>query len=49
MVTAIKEKKIDVDRKSSRVWFGNDVAEDIRECRFTYGPMANMAKTSGAY
>ena len=27
------------------MWFGNDVAEDIRKCRFTYGPMANMAKT----
>ena len=27
------------------MWFGNDVTEDIWKCRFTYGPMANMAKT----
>ena len=43
--TAIKEQQVDVDRHSKRVWFGNDVAEDIRKCRFTYGPMANMEKT----
>ena len=45
VVTAIKEPQVDVDRQSIRVWFGNDVAEDIWECRFTYGPIANMAKT----
>ena len=43
--TAIKEQKVDIDRQSSRVWFGDDVTEDIWKCRFTYGPMSNMAKT----
>ena len=43
MVTAIKEQQVDIDRQSSRVWFGHDVAEDIWKCRFTYGPMAKMA------
>ena len=28
VVTAIKEQQVDVDRHSSRVWFGDDVAED---------------------
>ena len=45
VVTAIKEQQVDVDRQSRRVWFGHDVAEDIWKFRFTYGPMANMAKT----
>ena len=27
------------------MWFVNDAAEDICKFRFTYGPMANMAKT----
>ena len=44
VVTAIREQQVDVDRQSIRVWFGDDVAEDIWKCRFTYGPMANMAK-----
>ena len=44
-VNTIKEQQFDVDRSSSRVWFGDDVAEDIWKCRFTYGQMANMAKT----
>ena len=39
VVTAIKEKQVDVDRHSIQVWFGSDVAEDIWKCRFTYGPM----------
>ena len=45
VVTTIKEKQVDVERQSSWVWFGHDVAEDIWKCRFTYGPMANMEKT----
>ena len=45
VVTAIKEQQVDVDRQSRRVWFGDDAAKDICKCRFTYGPMANMAKT----
>ena len=45
VVTAIKEQQVDVDRQSIRVWFGDNVAEDIWKCRFTYRPMANMAKT----
>ena len=45
VVAEIKEQQIDIDRQSSQVWFGDDVAEDIYKCRFTYGPMANMAKT----
>ena len=45
VVTAIKEQHVDVDRQSSRVWFGDDVVEDLWKCRFTYGQMANMAKT----
>ena len=45
VVTAIKEQQVDVDRQSSRVWFGDDVAKEIYKCRFTYGLMANMAKT----
>ena len=44
VVTAIKKQQVDVDRQSSRVWFGDDVAEDIWKCRFTYRPMENMAK-----
>ena len=47
VVTTIKEQHVDVDRKSIRVWFGDDVAEDIWKCRLTYGPMANMEKLSG--
>ena len=43
VATAIKEKKVDVNRQSRQVWFGDDIAEDIWKCRFTYGPMANMA------
>ena len=31
VVTTIKEQKNYVDRQSSQVWFGNDVAEDIRK------------------
>ena len=42
VVTAIKEQQVDVDRQSRQVWFGNDVAEDIWKCRFTYGLMENM-------
>ena len=42
---AIKEQQVDVDRQSSWVWFGGDVAEDIWKWRFTYGTMANMEKT----
>ena len=45
VITAIKEQQVNVDRQSSRVWFVNDVAEGIRKYRFTYGQMANMAKT----
>ena len=45
MVIAIKEQKVDVGRQSIWVWFGDDVTEEIWKCRFTYGPMANMAKT----
>ena len=45
VVTAIKEQQVGVDRQSSQLWFGNYVAEDICKCRFTYGPMENMAKT----
>ena len=45
MVTAIKEQQIYVDIYSIRVWFCEDVVEDIWECRFTYRTMANMAKT----
>ena len=29
VVTPIKEQQVDVERQSSRVWFGYDVAEDI--------------------
>ena len=45
MVVSIKKQQVDVDRYSSRVWFGDDVAEDIWKCRFAYGRMANIAKT----
>ena len=45
MVTKIKEQPIDVDKQSSQVWFGDDVAEDIWKYIFTYGPMENMGKT----
>ena len=48
VVTATKEQQVDNDIQSSRVWFGDDVAEDIWKCRFTYGPMVNMEKLSGA-
>ena len=43
VVTEIKEQQIDINRQSSRVRFGNDVAEDIWKCRFTYKPMSNVA------
>ena len=49
VVNAIKEQQVDIDIQPSQVWFGDDVAEDIWKCRFTYGPMANMEKLSGAY
>ena len=45
MVTVIKEQQVDVDKQSSRVWSGDDVAEDIWKFRFTYKPMENMEKT----
>ena len=45
VVTAIKEQQVGVGRQSRRLWFGGNSAEDIWKCRFTYGPMANMAKT----
>ena len=45
VVTAIKEQQVDIDIQSSQVWFGKNVPEDIWKCRFTYRPMANMAKT----
>ena len=49
VVTVIKEQQVDVDKQSSRVWFGDDVPEDIWKCRFTYGPMSNRQKLSGSY
>ena len=45
VVTSIKEQHVDVDRHSNRVCFGENVAEDIWKCRFTYKPVANMVKT----
>ena len=45
VLTVIKEQQVDVDKQSSRVWFGGDVAEDIWKWRLTYGTMANMEKT----
>ena len=39
-------EKIDVDRQSRWMWFGNDVMEDIWKCRFTYALMENMEKPS---
>ena len=45
VVTESKEQQVYVDRQSIRVWFGEDVAEDFWRCRFTYEPMASMAKT----
>ena len=45
VVTAIKEQQVDGDRQSSWVCFGDDAAEDIWKCIFTYTPMANMEKT----
>ena len=44
LVSAIKEQQIDVDRQYIQVWFGEDVAEYIWKYRFTYRPMANIAK-----
>ena len=29
VVTPINEQQFDIDRQSSRMWFGDDVAEDI--------------------
>ena len=48
VVTAIKKQQVDVFRQSRRVWFGDDVTEDIWKCRFTYRQMANIEKLSGA-
>ena len=45
LVATIKDQQVGVERKSSRVWFGENVAEDIWKNRFTYGPIANMSKT----
>ena len=45
MFTAIKEQKDGVDRQSNRVWFGDDVTEDIWKCGFSYGTRENVAKT----
>ena len=36
VVTAIKYQNFNVDRQSSRLWFGDDVAKDIWKFRFTY-------------
>ena len=44
MVTTIKKQLVDVDIQYNGVGFGNDVTEEICKCRFTYGPMDNMAK-----
>ena len=44
VITTINEQQVDVDRQSSREWFGDDVSEDIWKSRFTYGIMTNMAK-----
>ena len=48
-VTTIKEQQVDIDRNSSQVWFDDDAAEGIWKYRFTYGPMANMAKTERGF
>ena len=47
VASKMKEQQfdVDVDRQYSWVWFGDDVSEVIWICRFTYGPMENMAKT----
>ena len=45
VVTSIKEQQVEVDRQSIRVCLGNNVSKEIYKCRFTYRPMANMAKT----
>ena len=45
VITAIKEQQVDFDRQSMRLWFADDVVEEIWKCRFTYKPMANIAKT----
>ena len=45
VVTTIKEQEVDVAIQSSRVWFGDDVAEDICKCRITHELMSNMSKT----
>ena len=45
VVTVLKEQKVNVETQSIRVWFCNDVAEDIWKCRFTYRLMANMEET----
>ena len=45
VLNAIKEQQVDVDKQYIWVWFGNNIVEDNWKCRFTYKPMANIAKT----
>ena len=45
VIDAIRAEQIDIDKHTSRVWFGEDIAEDIMKVRFSHGSIANVAKT----
>ena len=42
MVITINEEQVDIARQSSQVCFGDNIAEDIWKCRFTYGLSGNV-------
>ena len=49
VVTAIKEQQVDVDIQSIWMWFGDNIAEYIWKCKFTYRPMANTERTERGF
>ena len=44
VIDAIRAKQVDIDKHTSRVWFGEDIAEDIMKVGFAHGSIANVAK-----
>ena len=45
VLDAIRAEQVDIDRQTGRVWFGEDISEDIMKVKFAHGRIANVAKT----
>jgi hypothetical protein len=45
VLDAILAEQVDIDRQTGRVWFGEDIAEDLMKVKFAHGTIANVAKT----